>query len=155
MKTRKWLALMACLSASVVYAAKQPNFAGTWEFNPGKSKNIGMMAQINMTETIKQTSASIDVTTHTNFQGRESENQNHFDLSGKEVTNSSPMAGPSETVSKWEGDKLVTTWTSAGAVAGTKTVRTETWSLSSDGKTMSVESVRGSNQPVVMVFEKK
>jgi len=155
MKTKKWLALMACLSASFVCAARRPNFTGDWQFIPEKSKNIGMMMQMSMTESIKQTNAAIDVKTHTNVQGREVENQNHFDLLGKEVTNASPMLGPSETVSKWEGDKLVTTWTSAGAVAGTKTVRTETWSLSPDGKTMTIESVRGSNPPVVMVFEKK
>jgi hypothetical protein len=155
MKTRKWLALIACLLAGVVYAAKRPNFAGTWQFVPDKSKNVGMMTQMDMTQNIKQTDAALDVTTHTNFQGRENENQNHFDLSGKQVTNSSPMMGSSETVTKWEGNNLVTTWTSAGAVAGTKTVRTETWSVSPDGKTLTIESVRGSNSPVVMVFEKK
>jgi hypothetical protein len=66
------------------------------------------------------------------------------------------MAGPSETISKWEGEKVVTSWTSQSAVAGgDKVVRTETRSLSADGRTMTVESVRGSNSPVVMVFEKK
>jgi len=50
----------------------------------------------------------------------------------------------------------VTIWTSESAVAGgPKVVRTETRSLSSDGKTMTVESVRGSNPALVMVFEKK
>src|SRR5215831_6457993 len=94
-----------CLSAASAFAAKHPDFSGTWEFNTAR--------------------------------------------------NESPMAGPSETVSKWDGDKLVTTWTSQSAVAGGKTVRTETRSLSSDGNTMTIESVRGSNPPVVMVFDKK
>jgi hypothetical protein len=66
------------------------------------------------------------------------------------------MAGPSETVTKWENGKLVSIWTSESAVAGgPKVVRTETRSLSSDGKTMTVESARGSNPVIVMVFEKK
>jgi hypothetical protein len=50
----------------------------------------------------------------------------------------------------------VSTWTSESAVAGgPKVVRIETRSLSADGKTMTVESVRGSNPAVAMVFEKK
>jgi hypothetical protein len=59
-------------------------------------------------------------------------------------------------VSKWNGAKLVTTWTSESAVAGVpKVVRTETWSLSPDGKTLTIESVRGSNPALVMVFDNK
>jgi hypothetical protein len=51
--------------------------------------------------------------------------------------------------------KLVATWTRDGAVAGTKSVMTETRSLSTDGKTMSVESARGANPPLVMVFDRR
>jgi hypothetical protein len=66
------------------------------------------------------------------------------------------MAGPSETVSKWAKGNLVTTWTSESAIAGgPKVVRTETRSLSADGKTMTVESVRGLNPATVMVFDKR
>ena len=65
------------------------------------------------------------------------------------------LEGPSETLSKWDGNKLVTTWTSQSAMAGgPKVVRTETRSLSPDGNTMTIESIRGSNLPVVMVFDK-
>ena len=95
------------------------------------------------------------MTSDATFQGDNQQTKTDYDLSGKPATNDSPMAGPSETVSEWDGDKLVTTWTSKGAVAGTKTVRTETRSLSPDGKTMTVGSVRGSNPPVVMVFDRK
>ena len=104
---------------------------------------------------VRTNNQSVDVTADATFQGNSQQSKTHYDLTGKPAANESPMAGPSETVSKWDGNKLVTTWTSAGAVAGSKTVRTETWSLSTDGKTMTVESVRGSNPPVVMVFEKK
>jgi hypothetical protein len=48
------------------------------------------------------------------------------------------------------------TWTAEGAVAvGPKTVRKETRTIFADGKTMTVESVRGADAPIVMVFEKK
>ena len=154
MKTKIGM-LLICIAGLTAFAANLPDFSGKWSFNPEKSKNIGMMSDMKMMQTIKQSSASVDVTTEATFQGTNQQAKTHYDLTGKAAANDSPMAGPSETVSKWDGDKLVTTWTSSGAVAGTKTVRTETWSLSPDGKTMTIEAVRGSNPPVVMVFDKK
>lgn len=149
--------ILACITglAFAVSAATTTDFSGTWEFNPQKSENIGMMSQAKMTMTIRQTPEALDVDARTSFQGQESTMTTHYDLNGKAVTNQSPMAGPSETVSKWQDGKIVTTWTSQGAVAGSQVVRLETRSLSSDGKTMKMESVRGSNPPVVMVFDKK
>jgi len=144
------------LTATGAFAAKHPDFTGAWEFNPGKSKNIGMIMQAKMTSTITQTNSAIDESTHSNFQDSEQEMKTHYDLTGTPASNESPMAGASETVSKWEGEKLITIWTSQSAIAGgAKIVRTETRWLSPDGNTMTIESVRGTNPPVVMVFEKK
>jgi hypothetical protein len=150
------LLAFVCLVSVTAFAGKRPDFAGSWEMNAEKGKNIGMMSQMKMTQTIQQTDSSVDVVTHSIFQGSNQDMKTHYDLTGKPVANDTPMAGPSETVSKWEGDKLVTSWTSQSAVAGgDKIVRIETRSLSADGNTMTIESVRGSNPPVVMVFEKK
>jgi hypothetical protein len=152
----KLLISVLCLMTMSAFAAKSSDFTGPWLFNPEKSKNIGMMAQMKMVQTIEQSDSSLDVTTHTTFQGRDEDSKTHLDLTGKPATNESPMGGPSETVSKWDGGKLITTWTSESAVAGgPKIVRVETRSLSADGRTMTVESVRGSNPAIVMVFEKK
>src|SRR6266851_861643 len=152
----KLLSSMLCLMVVAAFAAKRTDFSGVWVFNPEKSKNVGMMSQMKMTQTIQQSDSSLDITTHGTLQGREEDSKTRFDLTGKAATNESPMGGPSETVSEWDGGKLVTTWTSESAVAGgPKVVRKETRSLSPDGKTMTVESVRGSNAAVVMVFEKK
>lgn len=154
MKTKIGLVAI-CLANLVAFAANRADFSGTWSFNPEKSTNIGMMSEMKMTQTIDQSSSSLDVTSDTTFQGSNQQMKTHYDLTGKPATNDSPMAGPSETVSKWDGDKLVTTWTSKGAVAGTTTVRTESRSLSASGKTMTVESVRASSPPVVIVFDRK
>jgi hypothetical protein len=104
---------------------------------------------------IQQSDSALDITAHSTFQEKDQESKTHLDLTGSPATNDSPMGGPNETVSKWDGGKLVTTWTGESAVAGKKTVRTETRSLSADAKVLTVESVRGSNPPVVMVFDKK
>lgn len=155
MKLKPMIALL-CLSASVAFAADHVNFAGSWQFNPEKSKNVGMMSQMKMIQKIEQSETALDVTSYTTFQGKDEDSKAHYDLTGKAATNESPMGGPAETIAKWEGSKLVAIWTSESAVAGgPKVVRTETRSLSTDGKTMTVESVRGSNPALVMVFEKK
>jgi hypothetical protein len=155
MKTTVFI-LALCLMATGAFAQKHSDFSGAWQFNPEKSKNVGMMSQMKMTQTIEQSDSSLDTTTHTTYQGRDEDSKTHYDLTGKSATNESPMGGPSETIAKWDGGKLVTTWTSESAVAGgPKVVRKETRSLSPDGKTMTVESVRGSNPAVVMVFDKK
>ena len=155
MKTTMFI-LALCLTATGAFAQKHNDFSGSWQFNPEKSKNVGMMSQMKMNQTVEQSDSSLDTTTHTTYQGRDEDSKTHYDLTGKAATNESPMGGPGETISRWDGSKLVTTWTSESAVAGgPKVVRTETRSLSPDGKTMTVESVRGSNPAVVMVFDKK
>jgi hypothetical protein len=152
----KVFSLALCLMATGAFAQKHGDFSGAWQFNPEKSKNIGMMAQMKMALTVQQSDSSLDIGTRATYQGKDEDSKLHYDLTGKPAANELPMGGPSETVSKWEGSKLVTTWTGESAVAGgPKVVRTETRSLSPDGKTMTVESVRGSNPPMVMVFDKK
>jgi hypothetical protein len=152
----KQMIVFLCVTAVLAIAAERPNFSGSWQFNPEKSKNVGMMSQMKMVQAIEQSEAALVVTTHATLQGKDDDSRTQYDLTGKPATNESPMGGPAKTVTKWQGGKLVTTWTSESAVAGgPKVVRTETRSLSPDGKTMTVESVRGSNPAPVMVFEKK
>src|SRR3981081_4696749 len=91
----KFLIPALCLMTLTALAAKHTDFSGSWQLNPDKSKNIGMMAQMKMIQTIGQSDASLELTTHTNFQGREGDNNTHYDLNGKSVTNELPMGGPS------------------------------------------------------------
>src|SRR5580765_5110202 len=69
------LILVLCFTAAVAFAQKHSDFSGAWELNPDKSKNIGMMAQMKMTQTIQQTDSSLDITIHTTFQGRDDDSQ--------------------------------------------------------------------------------
>ena len=154
MKTKLLISAM-CLVGMAAFAAERPDFSGAWEFNPEKSKNVGMMAQMKLLLTVQQSDSALDVTGHSTYQGKDEERKTHYDLTGAPATNESPMGGANETVSKWDANKLITTWTGQSAVAGQNVVRTETRSLSPDGRTMTVESVRGSSPPLVMVFEKK
>lgn len=139
------------LFAAGLAAAANPDFSGNWEFVPARSQNVGMMAQMKIAVSITQTPSELRIVNR----GKEQSPATIFNLAAKPVANETPMGEKAETVSKWQNGKLVTTWTSPGSVAGTQTVRTETRSLSSDGRTMTVESARGKNPPMTMIFERK
>jgi hypothetical protein len=154
------LLLTALLLIAAVFFVAKPAFAatdfsGTWSLNVSKSRNIGMMSTMQITLKISQTANEIIVSELAKFNGQDRTRELHYDLSGKSKANTGPMGDPSGTVSKWAGSALETTWTQDGAVAGTKVVRTETRSLSDDGKTMSDEFVRGSNPPMILVFDRQ
>jgi hypothetical protein len=155
-RLRNAWSLALILPLAVIASAPAPtNFSGVWEFNPARSKNVGMMSSLRLTSTIKQTDNLLIISEASAFNGQEQKREVRYDLTGKAVSNERPMSGPNETVSRWAGDKLVTTWTGESAIAGAKVVRTETMSLSADGKTLTVETVRGSNPPLVMVYDRK
>jgi hypothetical protein len=142
------------LVATAVTATGKANFSGVWIFNPAKSKNIGMMSGMQLTTTIAQSQSGLTVRDDSKFNGQESSRETRYDLTGKPMHNQTFMGENAETVTHWAGSSLVTAWKTEGAVAGTTVVRTETLSLSSDGKTLTLESVRGSNPAVVMVFDR-
>lgn len=135
--------------------ANTPDFSGKWVFNAVKSKNIGMMAGAEYTSTIRQSDKLLTVQDDTVFNGQKQSHETRYDLSGATVLNDSPMGEKAKTTSKWEGNKLVTSWETDGAIAGTKVVRTETRYLSDDGKTLFLESARAGKEPMVIVFDRK
>jgi hypothetical protein len=53
---------MLCVIAGVAFAAERANFSGSWEFNPEKSKNVGMMSQMRMIQAIEQSEAKMTIT---------------------------------------------------------------------------------------------
>jgi hypothetical protein len=142
-------------AAAALHGQPAPNFSGKWVLNTAKGKNLGMMAALEDTLTISQTPAELVIKDSSSFQGQQNTRELHYDLTGKTTANEGPMGERSETVARWMEGKLVATWTRDGAVAGTKSVMTETRSLSTDGKTMSVESARGANPPLVMVYDRR
>jgi hypothetical protein len=147
--------LTALLLLAAIPLVAEANFSGQWTFQPDKGENVEMMRNVQINVTVEQTRDALTVTEVSSVKGREATRKVRYDLTGKEVDNESAMGEASQTTSKWVGSKLETTWSHAGAVAGTQVVSTETRSLSEDGKTMRDEFVRGNRPPVVLVFEKR
>jgi len=156
MRNRRTHVIVCALATAFASAvASATDFSGTWVLNTSKGENLGMVAAIQETLTIVQSAEQLSVKHASTFQGRTTERQVNYDLTGKGVQNEAAMGEVSETVSRWEGDALITTWTSEGAVAGTQVVKTETRSLSEDGRVMSVATARADRPPMVLVYERQ
>ena len=149
------LALLFAGGLTTALAANPPGFAGTWVLNTDKGENLGMVSAIKETVTIVQTPQQMMLDFSSVFMGKTTLRKVTYDLSGKAVRNEGPMGDKADTVAKWVDGKLVVVWTGESAILGTKTEKTETRALSTDGKTMSVTSVRGTKPPMIMVYEKQ
>lgn len=147
-------AFLLMLATTAAAADLAPDFSGTWKLDPARGENLGMMSALQQTVVITQSRSAIMLKEATDFQGQKSAREVRYDLSGTPVKNPGSMGGDAETSAKWADGKLVVTWTTEGAVAGTKSERTETRSLSADGRTMTVESIRRGGKAVVMVYGK-
>jgi hypothetical protein len=138
--------------AVVITAPTVPSLAGTWVFNFAKSENVAMMSGADLVSTVTQTPTLLVVRDVSSGNGA---HETRYDLSGAAVDNQAPMGDQAKTTSTWAGNRLVTRWESDGAVAGTKVVRTETRYLSPDGKTMFLESRRGTDARIVLAFDRR
>jgi len=130
------------------------DFRGTWILNTDRGENLGMMKAVNETIVATQSEEQVIFDMTDVFAGMTTTRTIVYDLNGAVMQNKAAMGAASETVTRWDGDKLVTTWTEEGAIAGTKTARTETRWLTDNGMTLSVSMVRDDNPAMVFVFEK-
>lgn len=148
-------ALAGLLLSLSALAAGTTDFSGTWELNTDKGQNLGMVKAIDETVVVTQDADKLVIDFTSKFMMKTTKRQVSYDLAGKPVPNEGAMGDKAQTIAKWVDGTLVVTWTSEGAVAGSKTVKTETRSLSADGKEMSVETARANKPPMVLVYDKK
>ena len=152
------IAIMCTVAAGAftpaLFAAAPADFSGTWVLNTDRGENLGMMKAVDETIVAKQTADQIVFDMTDKFAGVTTTRQLTYDLNGKPMNNKAAMGDPSTTVTRWDGDKLVTIWTAEGAISGTEVVRTETRWLSEGGKVLSVSMVRDDNPAMVFVYEK-
>ena len=134
------------------------DFRGAWVLNTDRGANLGMMKAVEETIVVSQTTdlATFDMTDV--FAGMTTTRSIVYDLNGAKMANKAAMGAESETTSRWDGGKLVTTWAAEGAIAGTKSERTETRCLTDEGKTLNITMTRAGNpdieEAIWFVFEK-
>jgi len=148
---------------SSVVAQKQSGFSGKWKINTAKSDpppqrggGGGGPEWAGMTLVVTQTAEAIKVE---QTMGERMQTMTYY-LDGRESTNSGMRGAEMKSTSKWDGAALVTTGsTNIETPQGAMEIKTkETRTLSADGKTMTVVTVRQTprgEQTRTTVFDKQ
>ena len=141
--------------AANVQAQEVPDFSGTWVLDTSRGESLGMVAAIKQTAVISQTADKLILDVTSSFMGSKTVQQLNYDLTGGPTINETAMGEVSETLASWVDNTLVTVWTSEGAIAGSKVVRTETRWLSENSRTMTVSTTRGDKATRIMIFDRQ
>jgi hypothetical protein len=168
MRTALFFTLVFCIAVVAANAQKPADFSGKWSLDVAKSK-LGDRNNIeSQTLTVTQTSADIKIETSTKRAappagapaggpggggrgfGGGGDMPVTYTLDGKEVKSEVDGPGgskiPVSMTGKFEGGKLVLTRSSTfnGPNGEVKTTNKETWELSADGKSLTVNTERTS-----------
>ncbi len=148
------LAVLALLLCAVAAQAK-PNFSGEWKLNASKS-DFGMMpAPTSLVQKITHNDPELKVVRTQVSERGEFTNESVYTTDGKECVNKSRF-GETKSTLKWDGDVLVIE--SKMDFQGNAVTVTEKWSLSEDGKTLTLNRHFSSSQgegDVKTVLEKQ
>jgi hypothetical protein len=152
---RKCFTVVAALAMTLLAAQSQAaaNFSGEWKLNLAKS-DYGPVPQPEfMTRTIKHDDPSLQISSHQKGAQGEVTSELKYTTDGKPVENAKP---PSKGSAKWDGDKLVVD--SVRDFQGADLKFHEVWSLSADGKVMTINnhvSVPQGEFDLIQVFDKQ
>lgn len=137
------LAALTGLSASLACAADKPNFSGGWKLNSGKS-DFGMMpAPDKLERTIKHTDPKMNINSVSVGAQGEQKSESNYTTDGKDSMNT-VRGAEVKSVAAWEGDVLVIK--SKREAQGMEITVVENWSLSADGKVLTVLNKIGTPQ---------
>jgi len=139
MTRRFWaLAIAATLSCGAALAADKPNFTGNWKINNAKS-DFGPMPQgpEKFERTVDHQGADVKVKTTQSMQGNERTTDVAYTIDGKEHDIQMGPATAKVTAS-WKDATLEVV--AKREIQGNAITSTELWSLSADGKLLTVDS---------------
>jgi hypothetical protein len=131
---RRSLILLSFLALPIAAA---PNFTGAWRLNPSKSAYGKVPAPSTMLRTILQDGNSLSMTTLQKGAQGEVTTDLKYTLDGKASTNTT-ATGESKSIARWDQGHIVIETTRTVQGADLKSV--ETWDLSADSKTLTIET---------------
>jgi hypothetical protein len=156
MKTlRRVILAGVLLLMCVALAQAKPNFSGDWKMNIAKSEFGMMPAPTSAVQKITHDDPELKVTSTQVSERGEFTNNNAYTTDGKECTNKGRMGEVRSTL-KWEGEALVIE--SKAEFGGNPVTITDKWTLSDDGKTLTINRHFASSQgegDVKQIFEKQ
>jgi hypothetical protein len=146
------------LIAALVLAASAfgaPNLTGEWKLNLAKSQYGAIPAPVEVTRKIKLEGINLTMSTHQRTAQRDSTSELKYTTDGKvcinKVTN-----GDAKGTAHWEGDALIIESSQQNGEQELKS--REVWTLSADGKTLTIQNhltLPQGGVDVKQVFEKQ
>ncbi|MGA2132995.1 MAG: hypothetical protein ABSH50_11930 [Bryobacteraceae bacterium] len=136
------LALIAG-AVGFIQAADKPNFTGTWKLNTAKSDFGSMPAPDSRTDKITHADPALTNAFSQSGQMGDVSAEIKYSTDGKETTNV-VRGNELKSTAKWEGSELVVV--SKASFNGSEITLNDRWSLSDDGKTLTVK--RHVNSPM-------
>jgi hypothetical protein len=127
-----------------------PNFSGTWILNASKSEYGQFPAPSVMTRTVQMQGAQLILSTYQKGTQGEVTTELKYTTDGKPSVN-----GTNTGTASWSGETLVIE--SSREIQGSKLTQRDAWSLSPDGKTLTVNAhlkLPNGEFDVKQVFEK-
>jgi hypothetical protein len=155
-KSILWMTLLAALVSGFggTAHAAGPNLSGNWTLNLAKSNFGKFPAPQSITRKITHDGAKLAMTIVQKGAQGEVTSELAYTTDGKPVTNK-VQGGESKGSAQWIGDKLMID--SSREIQGTTLGQKDIWSLSADGKTLTIDShvtLPNGEFDVKQVFEK-
>jgi hypothetical protein len=132
---RVFSAALLAAAFGLLQAQAKPNFSGTWKLNVSKSDFGAMPAPDTRTDKITHDDPSLTDSFTQNGQMGEVTTEIKYSTDGKETTNH-VRGNEVKSTAKWEGDEL--TIASKAQFNGAEVTFSDRWSLSADGKTLTI-----------------
>jgi hypothetical protein len=136
------LAVLIGVVSSPAGPQAKPDFTGKWSLDAAKSDFGGTPAPASVLHHIEHKEPNVKITTTQKSEAGETTNTRTFSTDGKDSTNKITMMGseyPVTTSAKWDGQSLAV---HASFDAQGTTVRlNDTWTLSADGKVLTIARV--------------
>jgi hypothetical protein len=149
-------AIFVTLALAALPALAKPNFTGDWKLNIAKSTFGDIPAPDSMSYKIDHADPKLTSVSKQSGQMGEIEMHSTCTTDGKECTNEGFQGAPTKSVMKWDGDTLVAEV--KGQFGDTDFTLKQKWSLSGDGKTLTVAQTFASSMgefTQTLVFEKQ
>jgi hypothetical protein len=155
MAFKRCLMILAVLALAALPVLAKPNFSGDWKLDLSKSSFGQMPAPGSMTNKI--THEDPKLTSHTRQSGEQGdfEFESTYTTDGKECSNDM-LGNPVKSILKWDGDTLLID--AKGKFGDNDFTMQDKWTLSSDGKTLTIVRVFKSSMgegEQKLVFEKQ
>lgn len=134
--TRRTLVVLAILAVATLPLLAKPNFAGDWKLNVSKSDFGQMPAPDSMTQKITHEDPNLKIAVKQTGERGEFQFEASYTTDGKECSN---QFGPGTVKStlKYDGETLLIT--SKGTFGDNEFTMTDKWTISTDGKVMTIQ----------------